>query len=286
MDEFDFVQNETVEDISSVPQAYQGLYVQGENGYTLSDAAKPLAQAYTGLTNNFKKVKSTNKSTNDENAKRRQQMKAVEDLASELEIDLESLDGQDKTLAGSLREQIEDLRSQAKNGKDVKVNMDKVKADAEKRIQETVGAKDKEISTMQSALHRHMVSDVATRAISSAKGAVELLQPHIERHCKVAQNGTHGDGTPKFEVVVMDGDGDVRTNGKGDNMSVEELVAEMKQSSTFARAFESEAPAGSGTQPGSTQTTRRPSTPKENMTSTDKIRAGLNKGSYAKGGRN
>lgn len=286
MPDFVFADNAQVEDINAVPQQFQGLYQQSEDGsaYVLSDTAKPLADAYDGMARNFEDAKNKKKSANDESAKRRQQLKAFEELAGELDIDVNSIDGENKTLAGVFKEQIDNLRQQASNGKDIQVNIDKVKQDADKRVSEVTQAKDKEIEAMQGALHRHMVSDVAVRAVTEAKGSVDLLQPHIERHCKVAQSGTHPDGTPKFEVVVMDADGDVRTNGKGDNMTVGELVAEMKQSEKFARAFESETPGGSGAQPGSmsSQPARR-LTQQEDMSSTDKIAAGLKRGNYRRG---
>jgi hypothetical protein len=286
MDEFDFVQNEAVSDIETVPEKFRGLYAEDQEngGYKLADHAKPLAQAYTGLHKNFKDAKNNKKKANDESAARRKQLQEVEQLASELEVDLEQIDGEQNTLGTALKAKIDELRSQAKNGKDVQHNIDKVRQDAEKRIGEVTQAKDKELQTMQTALQQHMVSDAATRAITAAKGSAELLLPHIERHCKVVQNGERADGTPKYEVAVLDQDGDIRTNGRGDNMTVEDLVEEMKQSEKFGRAFDSETPSGTGAAPG-----RQGPNPgarqqnRDNMSSTDKIAAGLKGGKYGSG---
>lgn len=286
MDEFDFVQNEAVSDIEAVPEKFRGLYAEDQEngGYRIADHAKPLAQAYTGLYKNFKDAKNNKKKANDESATRRKQLQEIEQLASELEVDTDQLDGEQNTLGTALKAKIDELRSQAKNGKDVQHNIDKVRQDAEKRINEVQQTKDGELKTMQAALQQHMVSDAATRAITQAKGSPDLLLPHIERHCKVVQNGERNDGTPKYEVAVLDADGDIRTNGKGDNMSVEDLVEEMRQSDKYGRAFDSETPSGTGATPG-----RQGPNPgqrrqdRENMTSTDKIAAGLKGGKYGSG---
>lgn len=286
MDEFDFIQNETVTDIEKVPEKFRGLYAEDQEngGFFLPDSVKPLAHSYTGLSKNFKDAKNNKKKANDESASRRKQLQEIETLASELEVDLEQIDGENTTLGTALKAKIDELRSQAKNGKDVQHNIDKVRQDAEKRINEVTQNKDKELSTMQAALQQHMVSDAATRAITAKKGSPELLLPHIERHCKVVQNGERNDGTPKYEVAVLDADGDIRTNGRGDNMSVEDLVEEMRQSDKYGRAFDSETPGGTGATPG-----RQGPNPgqrrqdRENMSSTDKIAAGLKGGKYGSG---
>ena len=84
----------------------------------------------------------------------------------------------------------------------------------------------------------------ATLAIAEAKGAVELLLPHVLKHTKVKETD---DG--EFETEVVDAAGALRFNAKGEPMTVRELVAEMRGSEAFARAFDGDGQSGSGKQP-------------------------------------
>lgn len=89
-----------------------------------------------------------------------------------------------------------------------------------------------------------LVDAVATAALAEAKGSVELLLPHVKAHARVKE----ADG--KFTVEVVDAAGNGRiADAKGSPMGIKDLVAEMRQSETFARAFEGEGHSGSGKQP-------------------------------------
>jgi hypothetical protein len=64
-------------------------------------------------------------------------------------------------------------------------------------------------------------------------------------------------------------------------MGVTELVTEMKGDEDYGRAFDSEDKGGSGPTPGSMKRTPTPSG--KEMSSVDKISAGLQKGQHNKG---
>lgn len=85
----------------------------------------------------------------------------------------------------------------------------------------------------------------ATTALAEAKGAVELLLPHVLKNTRTVER----DGG--FEVEVVDPDGNVRIDGKGNNMSIKDLVAEMRQSDLYGRAFEASGKNGTGMAPNS-----------------------------------
>lgn len=91
-----------------------------------------------------------------------------------------------------------------------------------------------------------LVKQQATTVLAAEKGDPELLMPHIERQTKVVEK----DG--KFSAVVVGADGNVRFNGKGEPMTIGELVAEMKKASSFGKAFEGEGTGGSGKLPNGT----------------------------------
>jgi hypothetical protein len=273
--EFDFEKHAIVEDVTTVPEKYRGLYVEiteGENAgkHQIGDFAKGIVEAYTGTNKALGSARGDKKTSSDESAQRRIALRVFEDLASELGLEVG-----DEGIATALQAHIDELVTKIKGGSDFKANVEKIKAEAAKQLEEAMNAKDKIIGEKTSALETHLIGDVATRALTEAKGSAELLLPHITGRCKVVED----DG--KYVVRVVDPQGDFRSNGKGGWMGVSALVEEMKGEDKFARAFESEAPGGGGTKPGSTA---KPAPHQQGeMTSTQKIASGLAKGQYRHG---
>jgi len=98
---------------------------------------------------------------------------------------------------------------------------------------------------LQKAFEATLIDQAATAALAEAKGSVELLLPHVQRHTRVREldDGRH-------VVEVIDKDGTVRIgNSKGDPMTITDLVQEMKKSDAFGRAFDGTGQSGSGTRP-------------------------------------
>ncbi len=94
---------------------------------------------------------------------------------------------------------------------------------------------------LQQVISGLLIDSEAKSALSEAKGSIELLLPHVKSHTRVKQN----DG--KFVVEVFDADGNARiADAKGSPMTIRDLVTEMKQSDTFARAFEGSGQTGTG----------------------------------------
>lgn len=90
-----------------------------------------------------------------------------------------------------------------------------------------------------------LIDNAATLALAEAKGSVDLLLPHVRAHTRVKEV----DG--KFVVEVVDKDGNAKiADSKGTPMDIKALVAEMRQSDTFGRAFEASGNTGTGKQPG------------------------------------
>jgi hypothetical protein len=162
----------------------------------------------------------------------------------------------------------------------MRINMDKVNAEADKRVALVTEAKDAELGEMKSALAKHLISDAASRALAEHKGSIDLLLPHVLASCKMhrTENGDYG-------VQVMDAQGDARFDSAGGLMGVSGLVAEMKTQDKFGRAFESEAAPGAGSQPGSmNRSTHRPGVvDPETLSPTQKIAIGLKKGQAVDG---
>lgn len=272
---FDFAKNLTVADIATVPENYRGLYAEvEENGtkvFRISDTAKGIVEAYIGTNDALAKSRGDLSKANAESASRRVTKQGVLELLKSFGAEGVS---EDDPLE-SLKAHLEGLVSQVKNGKDIKINFDKIKADHARALSEAVATKDVENAKMKGALERYLVDQAATAALAAAKGSIQLLLPHVKEHAKVVQDGED------FVVRVVDQQGDFRVDGKGGFMSVADLVTEMKTQEGFNRAFESEAAPGSGAKPGSQNrvVTQRA---EDSMSATDKISRGLQKGQYKK----
>lgn len=276
--EFDFEKSGTVADINTVPEAYRSLYVEtdGQDGnkvFTISDTAKGIVEAYVGTSKALNKARTDLKDANAESASRRVTKNSVLEFVNGLGVD-GSVDEEDPL--NTLKAHIDELTGKVKGGKDLKINLEKIKADHQRALDEAVAAKDQDVVVMRGTLERYLVDQSATEALAESKGSVQLLLPHVKAHTKVVQDGDD------YVVRVVDAQGDFRSDGKGGFMSVKDLVAEMKTQETFGRAFESESSGGTGARPGSMQQrgTHRTDEPKS---STDKIAAGLKSGNYGRG---
>lgn len=106
--------------------------------------------------------------------------------------------------------------------------------------------RDERIGFLTQTVESLLVDAAATGALAEAKGSVELLLPHVRAHTRVKES----DG--RFVVEVVDGDGNAKiADAKGTPMDIKALVAEMKASDTFGRAFEGSGQSGSGKDHGS-----------------------------------
>lgn len=109
-----------------------------------------------------------------------------------------------------------------------------------------LAARDQRIGKLTGAVAELMIDAVATAGLAEAKGAVELLLPHVRAHTRVKETD---DG--KFVVEVIDKDGNARIgDSKGSPMGIKDLIAEMRKSDTYARAFEGDGHSGGGAEGG------------------------------------
>lgn len=104
-------------------------------------------------------------------------------------------------------------------------------------------------AAMRQQLENHLIDANATAAIAANKGVPELLLPHVRKRVKVVEE----DGS--FKVQVLEPNGEPAYNGKGEPLSISEMVEGMRSSDIFGRAFESSGAMGSGTPPGTTGAT-------------------------------
>jgi hypothetical protein len=92
-----------------------------------------------------------------------------------------------------------------------------------------------EKEAMCSALENYMRENAAVQALSAAKAFGKVLLPHVIARIRVIK-----DGKGKYFLRVVDESGDDRFDGNGKPMTVEGLVADMRQSDEYSFAFDAD----------------------------------------------
>lgn len=114
----------------------------------------------------------------------------------------------------------------------------------EGKLNQTVEERDAQIQQLHKQLEQQLISSTATQAITEHKGSVKLLLPLIRHQTRMVK-----DEDGNVQVVVVDEKGEPRISTRSSstgNMTIEELVEEMKNDKEFARAFEGSGGSGSG----------------------------------------
>lgn len=211
----------SVEKLDDVDEAFRPLYVEKDGKFVLDAEGIPAPSDDTGLKTALQKER-----------------KAREDLEKQVKK---------WQRLGKSDAEIEAMIADAAKAEEEKATKagewDKLKAQMNAKHADDLRSADEKVSAMKRALERHLVDAQATAAIAAAKGVPDLLLPHVQKHVKVVEeNG-------EFKVVVTDVKGDPRVDGKGEPLSISDLVVEMRGSDIFGRAFEGTGSSGSGTPP-------------------------------------
>jgi hypothetical protein len=146
---------------------------------------------------------------------------------------------------GKTPEEIQELLEMAAKAEEEKAlkggEWEKLKQQMMDQHNKALSAKDTSLQTMRGTLEKHLIDGAATAAIAEAKGVPQLLLPHVRAQVRVVEE----DGN--FVARVVNAKGEPRVDGKGEFMSIADLVGEMRQNEVFGRAFESSGAGGSGT---------------------------------------
>jgi hypothetical protein len=133
------------------------------------------------------------------------------------------------------QEQID--RSQAEK----RGEFDKILAQVNEKNAQALKAKDETLAQMRKRLESELVDSKAIAAIAAAKGKTKLLLPLVKNQLRVDEN---------FNVIVLNADGETpKVNDKGDPLTINDLVNEMRASEDYGAAFEGTGQSGSGTRP-------------------------------------
>lgn len=205
----------TVESIETVPEAQRGLYKETNGKFVLDvDGYEDPAGLKSALVKEREAAKTA--------AKQVQAWTALGKTPEEIQALVEA---QTQAEAEKL----------SKGGE-----WDKLKQQMADQHKAELGKKDERITTLTKSLERRLIDADATAAIAAAKGVPALLLPHVRGAVRVIEDG--GD----FKVQVVDAAGNPRVNGKGEFLSIADLVGEMRQSDVFGRAFDATGTTGGG----------------------------------------
>lgn len=128
--------------------------------------------------------------------------------------------------------------------KEVEDKHSKTLEQVNKKHEQELSKRDQKVQRLTTKLHDSLVAGPASQAIAKHKGVASLLMPHIRQRVKVVEEGD------EFHVRIVDAKGEPRVNDKGAFLGLDDLVAEMRETEDFGRAFEGTSAGGSGTRPG------------------------------------
>jgi hypothetical protein len=125
-----------------------------------------------------------------------------------------------------------EAQSQAERDKLTKAGeWDKLRGQMTEQHQTELAKREESAKTLRGQLERHLVDAAAATALAAAEASPELLMPHVKAKVKVIEeNG-------EFLVRVVDAAGNPRVDGKGEFLSITELVSEMRQNPIYAPCF-------------------------------------------------
>lgn len=111
------------------------------------------------------------------------------------------------------------------------------------KLKEKLEEKDRVYADLLKSSDQHMMDLAASTAINEAKGNVPLLLPHVRSVLNVAEEAG------KRVIQVLKNEGEVRLKENGQSFSLIDLLAEMKETSIFSRAFDGIEISGGGMSP-------------------------------------
>lgn len=218
----------TLESLDGLPEEFHEDYVKTEEGYRLkildNFVPKDKVEDVSGLKSALQKERENARSA-------AAKLKQLEEQAGEVDID-------------DYR-RLKELEAKAEEEKAKKAGeWDKLRSQMTAKHHEELAKKDKEAQTLLGALEKRTIDAAAVSALNELKGNVTLLLPHVKAHVRMVQ-----DDTGEYVARVVDDAGNPRVNGEGKFLTVRELVSEMRDSDTFAKAFEASGQSGGGTPP-------------------------------------
>lgn len=247
---------ETVASSDAIPEQFRSLYDKKGEQFVLKKedpTIKGALEAMAGLTKSIKAAR------------------AEADAAKKGKIDLAALKDFGETpeaILTSFNAKLQGLQDELAKGSKAKIDLDSLRADLTKAHKTEIEKYVARNTGLQNQLFTLLVENNAKTAIVNLKGDMDLLMPFVKDRVRAVEE----DG--QIKVYVVGESGERRYGATGQDMTIAELVSEMKGSQRFAKLFESEAPRGGGAPP-SGPTGRRAASNQADMTANQKIAAAL-----------
>lgn len=261
---FTFEDNKTVSDLKAVPEQYRSLYSQNGENYDLTppEGSQPLITGIDTVARGLASERTGRKADKDR----------IVDLSP-----LSEYGTSPEEIKASFTAKVEELQTQITGEGDAKLNLEKIKEDIKKAHSIEMQSAADTIKGLQGQIYNYEFTNQAQAAIAT-QGAAQYQAPLLLAMKPFIREKTE-DG--KHKVVVVDEEGNIRYNGGTQaEMTVAELVGEMKSSELYAHFFPSDKPKG----PGLHDNNPKPATftPKttEKKSSHDKKVAGLQARGY------
>lgn len=231
------------------------LDVQKTDGYNLENV--------DGLKNTVEKLRASEKVLQSEVKVAEEALKTAQ--ASHKET-MAKYDGIDAEAARSALSKIDDIKNwdgETKVREAVAVAIQEIEQKAKIKLDEvvkqhstTVDGLQVELKESQNQLQEAIVTSKIIEAISAEGGNVNVLMPHVKNQVKMVKDG-HG----KWKPEVQKADGTPRIgDSAGNDMTVIQLVQEMKTQDTFAGCFPGANQSGTGKKNSSDTNTHQENT--------------------------
>jgi len=269
---WDFIENASVDDIENVPDEHKPYYEEDKatKKFVLKADVVPLAQSLTNTQKNLARAVATRKEDSKKDATRRTVLDGIKAILPEIGVEVD--DDDITKLPEVIKTKVTELVEAGKNGKDNKVNIENVKKAMEVEKTKLIDNHKREMAAMESSLTEYLIDSVATSELAKADtidSGLELLLPKIRASVKVVKTE---DG--KYVPRVIDTDGTYKFNSKGTEMSVADVVGEMR--TKFPNMFKSKETGGGGTRTATHQANNKTAPVKgAEKSSVDKIAGGL-----------
>lgn len=228
----------TVKTLDLVPEAHRDAYIPSGDGFKLDIDGPDPEELRGNLTR-----------ANREAADRRKALESWEKLGKTPE---------------EIAELVAAQKTKEEKDAEAKGEWERLKTQLNESHANALKEKDGEVGKYKTSFERYLVESQATAAIAQLKGVPELLMPHISSRTRVEEK----DGN--FTTVVVGDDGKVRYDDKGNPLTISGLVAEMKASPVYGRAFEGENQGGAGARSNAGGNTQTFTTKRSSMTPVEK----------------
>ena len=208
-----------VDSLESVPEALHELYEEKDGKFRLALEGAHFPEEVEGL-----------KTKRDELLKEKKKLAdRVAGLPDDLQEQLEEL--------ATLRT---DAEKRADTKAEEKGEWDKLKEKQQQIHQKEKDAWDEERGSLVGELDQSLRKDKVTAALIDGEAHVKIMLPHVMGSTRTIEEGG------KHKVIVVDEEGERRLGKDGNDMTIDELVAEMGEQEEYAPGFEGSDATGGG----------------------------------------